>query len=461
MYSKLSTPSSDISGGGFYKNSVSLYGVHILGSQNISEDAFYVAAEIVGNMISNNTAMQTALVDQNASIGILGAVTDFQFPKVVAAEEFLTDLPDYSNLSSVFPGTDWNNLRGVGGVPGRPMASVGEENLLNLPTDPHRGAESILVHEFSHSIMNLYANSTSLGTQITSAFSNAVGANLWSNTYAITNKDEYFAETVQSWFDDNPSTPVAGIHNDIDTRVELKNYDPTMYALLETIFREDSWTPGQFLGTSEANELSGTDNNDVFFALGGDDRISIKSGSDIVDGGDGFDTVTTALAYAGMTSSGGNGDYTITSGNGGASLQLVSVERVIFSDGTLAFDLDGSAGQTYRLYQAAFDRMPDQAGLSHNVNLMDEGLSIFDMASAFIESLEFQNIYGADINDTQFLTLLYQNVLNRAPDQAGLDGWLGRLGSGTERKEVLFGFSESTENKATVAPAIDDGIWLT
>lgn len=203
-------------------------------------------------------------------------------------------------------------------------------------------------------------------------------------------------------------------------------------------------------GTSSADNINLEDGNDTFTSGGG---------SDVVDGGAGFDQVIVS-ANQSQTSVRNDNDGSFTVTIGSDVIDLKNVERLKLTDGSVALDLDGNAGQTYRLYQAAFDRTPDQAGLSHNVNLMDQGLSIFEMANAFIASQEFQNTYGSNINDTQFLTLLYQNVLNRAPDQVGLDGWLIRMGSGTERKEVLFGFSESTENKANVASAIDDGIWL-
>ena len=37
----------------------------------------------------------------------------------------------------------------------------------------------------------------------------------------------------------------------------------------------------------------------------------------------------------------------------------MNVERLDFSDAHLAFDVDGNAGQIYRLYKAAFARTPD------------------------------------------------------------------------------------------------------
>ncbi|MFP6730555.1 MAG: M10 family metallopeptidase C-terminal domain-containing protein [Alphaproteobacteria bacterium] len=140
---------------------------------------------------------------------------------------------------------------------------------------------------------------------------------------------------------------------------------------------------------------------------------------------------------------------------------LTDVDRVIFSDGSLAFDLDGNAGQTYRLYQAAFGRTPDVPGLTVNVGVVDDGLTLKGLSGAFLVSAEFVALYGADSTVDTFLTALYANVLNRAPDQAGFDSWNSLLESGQlDRADVLIGFSESGENITLVGTAIEDGIWL-
>lgn len=195
----------------------------------------------------------------------------------------------------------------------------------------------------------------------------------------------------------------------------------------------------------------------------GNDTIVGNSANNTVNGGGGRDTFVYTSSGSSVTfNKNGDGSLTFNATSIGLGTDtFVDVERISFTNGTMAFDLDGNAGQTYRLYKAAFNRTPDDAGLSHNVGLMDGGLSIFDMASAFIDSQEFQNTYGVNVDNTAFVTLLYQNVLNRAPDQVGLDGWLAELSSGNQsRQQVLFGFSESGENKAAVLGAIDNGIWL-
>ena len=140
---------------------------------------------------------------------------------------------------------------------------------------------------------------------------------------------------------------------------------------------------------------------------------------------------------------------------------ITNAERLQFSDTVVAFDVGGTAGFAYRLYQAAFDRTPDEAGLSCNTHLLDAGLTNTQMSAAFVASAEFQNMYGANSSNAQFVSALYANVLDRAPDPAGYAGWMGYLDSGQlSRADVLIGFSESPENHSVVDPKIVTGIVL-
>ena len=73
--------------------------------------------------------------------------------------------------------------------------------MLGNPTDPYNG-ESIFVHEFAHGIYNLgvtQVDATFAG-RLQSAYTSAIGAGLWANTYAGSNVAEYWAEGVQSFF---------------------------------------------------------------------------------------------------------------------------------------------------------------------------------------------------------------------------------------------------------------------
>ncbi|PSO26030.1 DUF4214 domain-containing protein [Bradyrhizobium sp. MOS002] len=95
-----------------------------------------------------------------------------------------------------------------------------------------------------------------------------------------------------------------------------------------------------------------------------------------------------------------------------------------------------------RLYQGAFNRTPDVAGLGANVDTMRDGHhSIYEMANAFVHSAEFTNTYGA-LSDAQYVEQLYHNVLNRVGTQAEVDSWLA---TGLDRGHILVGFTESAE----------------
>jgi serralysin len=140
---------------------------------------------------------------------------------------------------------------------------------------------------------------------------------------------------------------------------------------------------------------------------------------------------------------------------------LLNVERIQFADNKwTALDIDGAAGQVYRLYQAAFDRVPDAGGFAYWLKAVDNGLTYYGMAEAFTRTDEFKALFTADPSDTYFLTQMYAHVLHRQPDAAGLEWWIEGIRT-SSRHEVLAGFSESPENQAQVIGSIQNGIEYT
>ncbi len=99
-----------------------------------------------------------------------------------------------------------------------------------------------------------------------------------------------------------------------------------------------------------------------------------------------------------------------------------------------------------RLFFSAFLRRPDRNGLRFWQGKLDGGMKIKDIANFFASSTEFQNRYGA-LNDSDFIDLVYQNVLSRNVDDGGKQFWLNKLANGTSRGELLSGFSDSNEGK--------------
>jgi hypothetical protein len=192
----------------------------------------------------------------------------------------------------------------------------------------------------------------------------------------------------------------------------------------------------------------------------GKDVLAASAGGGLLDGKEGIDTVVFASQRAWYVVQNDGTNMAVYDFLSGSSTRLANVERLQFSDQTVALDINGNAGESYRLYQAAFNRTPDKVGLGYWINSMDQGHSLMDVAASFINSAEFAEKYGANPSDAQYVEALYQNVLHRAPDATGYDFWLHALQI-APRAEVLVNFSESPENQAQVIGAIANGIGYT
>ena len=188
----------------------------------------------------------------------------------------------------------------------------------------------------------------------------------------------------------------------------------------------------------------------------GNDTLTGGAGNDTFDGGAGLDTALFSGSKAGYALTRTSSGMTAASAADGTDA-LINIERLQFTDKTLAFDLDGNAGQAYRLYQAAFDRVPDQGGLGYWINEIDRGTGLSQAATGFINSAEFKALYGNNPSNSEFVTLIYDNVLHRAPDAGGYSYWMDQLSRGMTRENVLIGFSESTENKVALMAFDMDG----
>lgn len=114
--------------------------------------------------------------------------------------------------------------------------------------------------------------------------------------------------------------------------------------------------------------------------------------------------------------------------------------------------------QVTRLYDAALDRAPDDAGLAFWTNALQSGTSLDAIADVFVASPEFQGRYG-NLGAGEFVDRLYLNVLDREADAPGRAFWTNALQSGAlDRGGVTLAFSESPENLAggTATPSTDD-----
>lgn len=188
----------------------------------------------------------------------------------------------------------------------------------------------------------------------------------------------------------------------------------------------------------------------------GNDVLRGDAASNLIEGGEGYDLVQASGSY-GSARVTGNG--TQLSDAGGLDI-LSGIEAVEFDDGLFLMDVAGTdTGFLYRLYDAALDRAPDAAGFAFWSAAMAQGVSRSDAVEGFLQSTEFLSTTDA-LTDGQFLTLLYQQTLGRAPDSAGEVFWLDALGNGVGRAETFLGFSESAEHITATAEGLGGGVFL-
>ena len=103
-----------------------------------------------------------------------------------------------------------------------------------------------------------------------------------------------------------------------------------------------------------------------------------------------------------------------------------------------------------RIYEFVLDREPEQEGVDYWTDeLYYFRRSGAEVAQGFIFSDEFIN---RRTTDQQFVTILYKTFFGREPDEAGMDYWLGQLNSGSmDRMAVANGFIYSREWAVTCA----------
>jgi hypothetical protein len=209
--------------------------------------------------------------------------------------------------------------------------------------------------------------------------------------------------------------------------------------------------PAFFIGLGGSERESGTS---------AADRFLIDGDSKVFDGLAGIDTAVVSDTRNSASVSIENGYIYLSHSRG--SVELYNTERVEFRDGAIAFDTEGStsAGAAYRLYKAAFDRVPDDGGLGYWITKFDQGASAREVANAFVISGEFNSLYGQSLSNEGFVTALYGNVLDRIPDAGGLNYWLDVMANNpaANRAGVLASFSESAENIANTEPLTEMGI---
>jgi hypothetical protein len=216
----------------FYTQHISAGGFPIVASAKVNPYALKEAAYLVNMMLAKRPDVREAMIKSGARMCIM------------AHDEYTTDLPEFQRMAkgekSEVPGVSakdfWDaRARGLGGSEHDPLCTVAEENVLAFQGDPYE-KENILIHEFAHNLhlRGMLNVDPTFDQRLRETYEAAMRAGLWKGKYASVNSREYFAEGVQSWFDDNRVNDHD--HNHVHLRSQLIEYDPGLAALCREVF---------------------------------------------------------------------------------------------------------------------------------------------------------------------------------------------------------------------------------
>ena len=203
----------------FYQQWIDVEGLPIVASAQVNPYAVKEAAWLLHQMIGHRRDLLQAIVQSGGRFIVIGYT------------ELTTDIPEYSHKRPAFY---WDRrARGLGGI----AVSCTEENLLDYPGDTAPTGYQ-LIHEFSHTVhhIGLEIVDPTFDNRLKVAYDAAMAKGLWHGTYSATNRSEYWAQGA-SWYFLNGNQRQ---DDKINTREELKSYDPALAALLIEIYG-DSW----------------------------------------------------------------------------------------------------------------------------------------------------------------------------------------------------------------------------
>jgi hypothetical protein len=173
-----------------------------------------------------------------------------------------------------------------------------------------------------------------------------------------------------------------------------------------------------------------------------------SSGNDTINGMDGIDTAVYTGKLANYTLTRTVADLTVKDnvGNNGTDV-LTNVEKVHFSDAVVNLTVQSKAAtipvndlhRLEELYVGFFQRMPDADGLEYWIDQVKAGQSLNQIADFFYDAgvqYSAQTGYSASMTSTDFIKIVYNNVLGRvgnaAPTANEIAFWDGPLASGLD-----------------------------
>lgn len=207
---------------GFYSKVLDYNGIPIKASNEVADEALFVASERLAMLLSNQPMVTANLARAGAELHLIGR------------DQVTSDLPEHRHLKGKkleeYHGlTVDERTRGLGGL----LTSCGEENLLKLEKDRYKGRD-ICIHEFAHNIRQ-HGVPRDIRKRFDEQYHKSLEKGLWQKSYAGSNPDEFFAELTMWYFGTHGDLHMTGAKPE-NGREGLKKYDPEAYALLDEFY---------------------------------------------------------------------------------------------------------------------------------------------------------------------------------------------------------------------------------
>ena len=224
-------------------------GIIIKAGKGVQASSLHLAVEIIDIMLEKLPEVAAELRRRNAGVSVYGLL------------ENAYDIPEHRMGYLLAT----RHVEGFGGEMANPHSSISESNLIRLRSGryatmyPH---EMILVHEFGHAVHLVGIDGLedqTLSQEIKFCYQHAKDEGLWPDTYAISNHEEYFATLGTVWFNvmqEGVDGKWDGIRGPVNTREELRMYDPMAYALMQKLY-PDTVLPAPWDHNVDRFDISG------------------------------------------------------------------------------------------------------------------------------------------------------------------------------------------------------------
>lgn len=189
--------------------------------------------------------------------------------------------------------------------------------------------------------------------------------------------------------------------------------------------------------------------DDVIKGNSANNRLQGGAGNDTLMGGDGIDTAAYAGKRGNFSFNKKGGTLTVTDKTGLEGTDtLTGMERLSFSDRSVALDLDGNAGKVAMIVGA----LAGKQGV-HNLGLVGDVLDMLDSGmsmDAATDAAIAATTQGA-FNSSSFVNTLYLNVLNRPANASEIQQFSHMIDSGANsRADVALMAATSDQNKVQI-----------